>query len=586
MQKITTTRSSKQNTRHAMRLALVGLAGAAWVAPAFGQVPYNVNHAFSFTTPGNLAPEVRHDYIVDTYARTDRAKSDPPRVKASHVIGAGAHLDTQTAGPVPSTATANSRANVTTLAAGSVVGTIQVDGVATAVLGRRSAYAAAASYSNVRVRGRHEDRRGRILFEGRWRASKPVIGGARHRRRIVRDPIVARLIDNTTGEVKEWTLMSTESQVLGGAFEWDNGELKTNANELCFKLEVPGVITTQAGEIHLCIKSGVVTESSATGMFAGTALPAVGSPTDFTVPLSNDIGLDYDMGGDPAHDLVPEFDLDNAGDADDAKKAWDNGGLTTSLVTGYDLANVSVPPAPQATLGAPTTPGLIHVADNFFVEPSSGGPAQLDLLDLPLVQLGGGGPAPVDAVFVRLWQGHPMGGGFPIAGDMHTNRLEDLRDLNTYRVAPGEPLETNTRPIVEAQVDMSWAPPLEPGDYWMEIAAIGANPTGEVAMVPAVNQDGQENAMVFFAQQNQWQPMMDMQSGEPLDLSWRLHFVDDSPASCYADCDGSGGLDIFDFLCFQDSFSVGDPYADCDNNGVFDIFDFLCFQDAFAGGCP
>ncbi len=63
--------------------------------------------------------------------------------------------------------------------------------------------------------------------------------------------------------------------------------------------------------------------------------------------------------------------------------------------------------------------------------------------------------------------------------------------------------------------------------------------------------------------------------------------------NCYADCDqstGAGNLDIFDFLCFQNSFVSGEPYAcDCDTStgpGVCDIFDFLCFQNAFVAGCP
>ena len=66
----------------------------------------------------------------------------------------------------------------------------------------------------------------------------------------------------------------------------------------------------------------------------------------------------------------------------------------------------------------------------------------------------------------------------------------------------------------------------------------------------------------------------------------------DGAGFCYADCDqttGAGVLDIFDFLCFQDSFVNADPYAcDCDTitgNGVCDVFDFLCFQDSFVGGC-
>jgi hypothetical protein len=55
---------------------------------------------------------------------------------------------------------------------------------------------------------------------------------------------------------------------------------------------------------------------------------------------------------------------------------------------------------------------------------------------------------------------------------------------------------------------------------------------------------------------------------------------------CYADCDQSGELDFFDFLCFQNAFAAGEPYADCDESGDLDFFDFLCFQDVFATGCP
>ena len=61
----------------------------------------------------------------------------------------------------------------------------------------------------------------------------------------------------------------------------------------------------------------------------------------------------------------------------------------------------------------------------------------------------------------------------------------------------------------------------------------------------------------------------------------------------HPDCDlssGPGVLDIFDFLCFQNSFVIGEKYAcDCDTStgfGVCDVFDFLCFQSAFVAGCP
>ena len=55
---------------------------------------------------------------------------------------------------------------------------------------------------------------------------------------------------------------------------------------------------------------------------------------------------------------------------------------------------------------------------------------------------------------------------------------------------------------------------------------------------------------------------------------------------CAPDCDGSGSLDIEDFVCFQGLFAVGDLDADCERDGDLDIDDFVCFQTGFAVGCP
>lgn len=54
---------------------------------------------------------------------------------------------------------------------------------------------------------------------------------------------------------------------------------------------------------------------------------------------------------------------------------------------------------------------------------------------------------------------------------------------------------------------------------------------------------------------------------------------------CATDCDGSGELDFFDFLCFVTAHAAGDPSADCDGNGTLDLFDVICFQDQFTGSC-
>jgi trimeric autotransporter adhesin len=57
------------------------------------------------------------------------------------------------------------------------------------------------------------------------------------------------------------------------------------------------------------------------------------------------------------------------------------------------------------------------------------------------------------------------------------------------------------------------------------------------------------------------------------------------PASCYADCDANGALNIDDFICFQTLFALSDPAADCDSGGTLNIDDFICFQTFFALGC-
>jgi hypothetical protein len=73
----------------------------------------------------------------------------------------------------------------------------------------------------------------------------------------------------------------------------------------------------------------------------------------------------------------------------------------------------------------------------------------------------------------------------------------------------------------------------------------------------------------------------------------RLHYIN-CEASCACDRfsvdTGLGVCDIFDFLAFQDAFTLADPLA-CDmdtstGQGVCDVFDFLAFQDAFTTGCP
>jgi hypothetical protein len=59
----------------------------------------------------------------------------------------------------------------------------------------------------------------------------------------------------------------------------------------------------------------------------------------------------------------------------------------------------------------------------------------------------------------------------------------------------------------------------------------------------------------------------------------------DALASCVADVDISGTIDINDFIEFQTQFAIQSPAMDFDDSGTLDINDFIAFQTYYALGC-
>ncbi|GJM19893.1 MAG: hypothetical protein DHS20C14_21060 [Phycisphaeraceae bacterium] len=58
-------------------------------------------------------------------------------------------------------------------------------------------------------------------------------------------------------------------------------------------------------------------------------------------------------------------------------------------------------------------------------------------------------------------------------------------------------------------------------------------------------------------------------------------------ASCFADCNGSGNLNIDDVDCFVAAFVANNlALADCDGSGNLNIDDVDCFVAGFVAGCP
>ena len=57
---------------------------------------------------------------------------------------------------------------------------------------------------------------------------------------------------------------------------------------------------------------------------------------------------------------------------------------------------------------------------------------------------------------------------------------------------------------------------------------------------------------------------------------------------CYADCDGSGVLNVNDFICYMNNYAAGAVCANCDASTaapVLNVNDFTCFLNKFAAGC-
>ncbi|MCA9279681.1 MAG: hypothetical protein H6815_09990 [Phycisphaeraceae bacterium] len=80
---------------------------------------------------------------------------------------------------------------------------------------------------------------------------------------------------------------------------------------------------------------------------------------------------------------------------------------------------------------------------------------------------------------------------------------------------------------------------------------------------------------------------LDMYSDAATDIFMDDVLVEtDGAAPCYADCDGSGALNIFDYICFGNEYAAGNAYADCDGSGSLNIFDYICFGNEYAAGCP
>jgi hypothetical protein len=259
-----------------------------------------------------------------------------------------------------------------------------------------------------------------------------------------------------------------------------------------------------------------------------------------------------------------------------------NGPYITATSGGFNNAPISQPATTPAVgfntdehTPAPNGPG--RAADDFVI---SGAPARgvrlsrLEWLAFQ-TQTGTFTTSPVwQAAYAAIYDGNPSQGGQLIAGDFTTNRLISNTWTGVYRVSPGtsaSTLQAQNRPIQRLNIDMSWAPPLHDGTYWLVVSFTPETTrttfgfSFPVTPLPAVG-----NGLELFG--GNWIAT----SEYPFTLF----------AKCPADFNGQNDIDLLDIFAFLNAWFAHDPSADFNGQNGVELLDIFAFLNAwFAGTC-
>jgi hypothetical protein len=208
----------------------------------------------------------------------------------------------------------------------------------------------------------------------------------------------------------------------------------------------------------------------------------------------------------------------------------DNGPYITGIGNGAGGANTSAIETGYNTFGYSVSLALpARIADDFTVPASK--TWTLSKLRWLTYQTGSTTTSTINDVKVQIWSGAagPFGGATLLAGDLTTNRLTSSAWTGVYRVTQTTLTDIN-RPIMECQVDMSWAPALPAGTYWVDISIGGTLSSGPWAN-PTVPFDSTDNGQQFFL--GVWQNVMDGVALTPQDFPYKLEGTESSPTHAY-----------------------------------------------------
>jgi hypothetical protein len=167
---------------------------------------------------------------------------------------------------------------------------------------------------------------------------------------------------------------------------------------------------------------------------------------------------------------------------------FDNGTLVTGVGNGFGSADTSTVFTGHTVFGSNVNNASFRLAEDFTV---SGTSWDLTSLQWYGYQTGSTTTSTFTAAFVTIYDGVPGAiGTNVVAGDFTTNRLTSAAFSNIYRV--NTTLTDSTRPVMDLNIDMQWAPVLAPGTYWLGVGTTGSLASGPFTPVRAVT-DGTSN---------------------------------------------------------------------------------------------
>ena len=227
----------------------------------------------------------------------------------------------------------------------------------------------------------------------------------------------------------------------------------------------------------------------------------------------------------------------------------DNGGFVNGVGNGFGGADTSIIEGGYNTYGySHSVASGFRVADDFTVP--IGATWTLSTLKWYAYQTNSTTTSTLTSINVRIWSGSPAAGGSVLAGDTTTDRLISSQFTNVYRVLSSAPL-SNLRPIMECAVDMSWAPVLAPGTYFLDVQATGSLSSGPNAnpKVPRVVGDNALQFSPISPPSGAWVPLADGLSVLQQDLPYKLEgsALIDPIVYCTAKLNGLGCTPAINF---------------------------------------